>query len=312
MLIVGTAVENYGKPDIDTNLVSILVSNNNIEKLHKILNTERTTFVSISPHAEIYRQKGSKKKRFLIMRAGDNIYLEKFIVKGQAISELRMATPAINYAFFISLPNIRHNNSGEWLSRVYASKYGRIEFEKVYKNPKERSSLIMYGKKIIDYFSQMEGLKKSWHRPADFEIYDKYEILKHTSCEQEFNSTFLKSYGKLTIKTKDNYYIQYVFISFTQQNKINSMIDKCILDAINEDFMSELWIYNRFPPANKWFNLYLTAIMNTATNGEDENYFMKEFVLDNIADIVAGYDKMFFQNFITAHHSKLMNAKLII
>ena len=167
MLVVGDAAHHIGKPELTTKIVSILVGNNNVDRLHKILDTDRSTFKVVSPHARIYKKKGKSRKSFLIMRTGANLYLQKFLQKSMATTNFRVATRSINYAFTSSLINIRHNDPLAWLGRVYQLIEGRKDFERTYKNLKERAALMATGRNLVDYFSQMDGfVNRTTFRPG--------------------------------------------------------------------------------------------------------------------------------------------------
>ena len=296
MLVVGEAAIQMDKKNIP-DITEILVSNDKVEDLKRILGLKNASGYAVSFLSTLYHRKSDGRK-YLINKVGNNIYLMKFLVNSLAISDIKIATPAINYAYMWTIPNLRHKDPQIWFRKAKMISKLRNDFLSTYKGLLSQTRHLLNGKNIAGYFSNMGNIVKTSFPYGEFEFIDKYEIMRSITKQDS-----IPCYQRFTVQGRVHIYLENIFSrTFTESQRFNAVIDKIYIDTINEYFISDMWIYQRFPISTKWANLFLTSIMNICTNSDVDEYFIKQYVFQNLDAIIASYDSKPFMNFISDYH----------
>jgi hypothetical protein len=299
MLIVGdAAMPEANLKDIE--FTEVVVSNNQVESLVKTLELEGASPLSVSQSAKLYYRQADN-RRFILHSVGTNFQLQRLIDSYGANTEVKLATPATNYVFMWTLQNTRFKSASMWVRKLKQIKKLRPYFERDYHKAADNQKFRSIGRYMYYHLKQLSIFPDTEFRYSDFEYFNKYAIANLVTSEVSTN----KAYNRITVDRCDHFYIENIFRNtLDEKQQMHAMMDKLYIDTINEYFVPELVVEERFPLRSKWKDLFITSIMNTYLIDNIDHDMFREYIYFNIEKIIENYEHGAFDTFIMAYHKK--------
>ena len=298
MLIVGDVPY---KKDIDSKFevqsVDIIVEPENIDKVLKELDIKNERGIYLGEEVTMYVQ---NKVKYLIMSAKTNAYLKILIRQNYATQSLRVATPAINYAFLWYTSRMSYHDPTTWLKVVKQTKDLKPHFYNTFKTRKKQFKLLSCGERIaLRYFSKLSHFSSPYEK-IGFVKYDKYGLLA------AIGSTFHSPYKKITIPGETEFFHEKAWNTLTIHEKKVAALEMIYLHEISEIFISELFINKKYPDMVKWKYHFLESIMDIVTSKRNDMDFIKLFMLENIEELMISFRPALLTNFIHAEKDGIL------
>lgn len=297
MLIVGDASTQQIDREMEVDTIEILVNKNKVDFLLDELGlTGSKDYVEVNTLATLYYT--TSKKTYLIIETGNNIFLKTLIKRGQAQNSLRIATPALNYAYMWAMPNLKFDSASLWLKKVRQVDKLEPYFYKTYRNERDHYKLLMCGKKITYFMKSFNYISSMPYSHMSFEKYQKYDILAAIT-DGDKNPP----YKRMTLPHKDHYYIETVFKGngLTDSERFIAAMQKIYLDLINETFIIDKACDKKWPDRIRWKSLFIDTIMCIiAANKDPLSQFIRTYIRENIEALIAGFNPAILEEFIEA------------
>jgi len=301
MLIFGeAAIPGTDKKSINT--IEVLIKNKYKQKFIKDFNLKKS-YVLIGENISLHAH--NKTNKHFILYGVDTEFQPNRILKSSfSDSKINIAPILINHALLWTSVNYRYSNVNIWIRRMELMR--RLEF---LKNAlvKDESTIKKYyhiGKYMaINIHRKLDSIIEDNHTPMPYEIVSKPVLMSIVTQEK----AYIKSSSKVFGHAKDLYY-EGLFNEFTNLEKYNAIRDLIYMQCINEYFICEKALNNKFPPKEKWRELFLTTIMDIYTRDVEETDFIKNYIFNNLNKIIDNYTEKPFNDFLS--YVKIKNLKI--
>lgn len=296
MLIVG---DYPYKQDIDSESdiqsIDIIVAEEKRKDLLRLIGIKEEGSVDLAENIKMYSQHGN---RYVIITATNNAYLTLLMRANFAINTLRVATPAINYAFLWYMTRLRFYDAPTWLKITMQVKSLKPYFYKSYIHTKSQFKLLAFGERLaLQYFSKASYITKPYEK-IGFVKYDKYELLIAMGC------VYQSPFRKMTLQARDDFFNQATFERYSEFEKKVALLEMIYLHVISEYFIPEMEVNGKYPDVSTWKLLFVTSAMDIITSTPSGIEYIKNYMLENLDDMIGSFRPQLISTFLESEKNK--------
>lgn len=292
MLIVGDLPYKH---DIDKNFkvqsIDIVVSPENRERLFEELNLKEHRGKYVGPNTKRFEQDG---ETYHIFSTATCAYLQILVNQNFAFNSLKVATPAINYAFLWYMSRMRFVDPNMWLKVSKQVNKLKPYFYYTFRTRKNQFKLLSCGEKLATHYFTKLTYTTNPYEKIGFVKYDKYSLLIG------IGATFQSPYKNLTLPGTVEFFNERIWNTLSTHQKKIAVLEMIYLHEISEIFVSEMYINKKYPPILKWKQLFIESLMDIVTSKRRDMDFIKQFILDNLEELETSFRPSLLSNFIKA------------